>query len=236
MTDQPPSDRFKTEMPRIPGVSEPGSAPASAAPATSGNPAFKLFGALFAALLVIFLAGRWALRSTGIQPKAAEAQPQIEVPAPAPDPSTLLPHATSATPSIANVAEMAKAWSTKEFYVRNPLTGEDVPALLVRLPTGSASQSTGYWAFATNSPYEHCKLEFIADLGKLRNDYDFRRANHPMVGNPCTQTLFDPLKTINLPGSGAWVRGGIVQGSDLRPPLGVQIRIQGKEILAIRVE
>jgi hypothetical protein len=32
------------------------------------------------------------------------------------------------------------------------------------------------------------------------------------------------------------VRGAIVQGSDLRPPLGVEIRIQGREILAIRTE
>ena len=232
MNDQPPSERFKTEMPHIPGVSDPAPAPRAA----SGNPAVKLFVPLFAALLVVFLAGRWALRSTSTQPKAAEAQPQIEVPAPAPDPSTLLPHTTDAAPSIAAVAEMVKPWSTKEFYVRNRLTGEDVPALLVRLPTGSASQATGYWAFATNSPYENCKLEFIADLGKLKNDYGFRRANHPMVGNPCTQTLFDPLKTTNLPGSGAWVRGGIVQGSDLRPPLGVEIRVQGKDIQAIRVE
>jgi hypothetical protein len=231
MNDQPPSDRFKTEMPHIPGVSEPAPAPR----ATGGNPAVKLFGALFAALLVIFLAGRWALRSTNVQPKT-EAQPQIEVPAPAPDPNTLLPHATDDAPGIAGIAEMAKPWSTKEFYVRNGLTGEDVPALLVRLPIGSASQSTGYWAFSTNSPYEHCKLEFVADLEKLKSDYGFRRANHPMVGNPCTQTLFDPLKTINLPGSGAWVRGGIVQGSDLRPPMGVEIRVRGKDIQAIRVE
>ena len=39
----------------------------------------------------------------------------------------------------------------------------------------------------------------------------------------------------NLPGD-FFVRGRIVQGSDLRPPLGVEIRVRGKEILAIRTE
>jgi hypothetical protein len=32
------------------------------------------------------------------------------------------------------------------------------------------------------------------------------------------------------------MRGGIVQGSDIRTRLGVEIRIQGKQILAIRSE
>lgn len=56
-----------------------------------------------------------------------------------------------------------------------------------------------------------------------------------MVGNPCSRTVFDPLKMTNLPGD-FFVRGRIVQGSDLRPPLGVEIRVRGKEILAIRTE
>jgi hypothetical protein len=43
------------------------------------------------------------------------------------------------------------------------------------------------------------------------------------------------MKTANLPGD-IWTRGGIVQGSDLRPPFGVEIEIQGKQILAIRSE
>ena len=55
-------------------------------------------------------------------------------------------------------------------------------------------------------------------------------------GNPCSRTVFDPLKTTNLPGSGAWVRGSIVQGSDLRPPLSIEIKVDGKKILAVRTE
>lgn len=228
MTDQPPSDRFKTAMPQPPGVSP-------APPLSSkGNPPAKLVISILAVLLLVFLGVRWGLRPKPVQPKAA-GQPQIELPSPAPDPSTLLPHATDASPAIADVGEMAKPWSSKQFFIRNKRTGENIPALLIRLPTGSASQSSGYWAFSLNAPNGDCKLEYVTDLRKLRNDYGFRVARHPMVGNPCSRTVFDPLKMSNLPGN-VFIRGGIVQGSDLRPPLEIEIQIQGKEILAIRSE
>jgi hypothetical protein len=230
MTDQPPSERFKTEMPQIPGIAGP-----SARPATT-NPAAKLVIGLLAMLLVVFVGARWALRPRHVAPKLADEQPELEVPSPAPDPSTLLPHATDANPGIANVAEMAKPWTSKDFYIKNGLTGENLPAVLIRLPIGSASQASGYWAFSINAPYGNCKLEYITDLQRLKNDYGFRAAKHPMVGNPCSRTVFDPVKTTNLPGSGVWVRGAIVQGSDLRPPLGVEINVKDKKILAVRAE
>jgi len=229
MTDQPPSDRFKSDMPEIPGVAGSRSSGAS-------NPAIKLVVGLLAVLLVVFLGARWALRPRHLEPQLAEQQPQIEVPSPAPDPSTLLPHATGADPGIADAAEMAKPWSSKEFYIRNRLTGEDILGVLIRLPGGSATQPSGYWAFVQKAPYGDCKLEYITDLGRLKNDYGFRAAKHPMVGNPCSRTVFDPLKTTNLPGSGVWVRGSIVQGSDLRPPLGIELKAEGKKILAVRTE
>jgi len=40
---------------------------------------------------------------------------------------------------------------------------------------------------------------------------------------------------VNLPGN-IWIRGAIVQGSDVRPPLAVEIQIHDKQILAIRSE
>jgi hypothetical protein len=230
MADQPPSDRFKAEMPQIPGVSGPGSRSSAAA-----NPAVKLVIGLLAVLLVVFLGARWALRPKRVEPISVEQQPQIEVPSPAPDPSSLLPHATEAHPGIAGVEEMAKPWSSTQFFIRNGLTGENVPAMLIRLPTGSASQPSGYWGFSLNAPYGNCQLEYITDLNKLKTDYGFRAPKHPMVGNPCSRTVFDPLKMSNLPGN-VWVRGGIVQGSDLRPPLGVEIEVKGKDILAVRSE
>jgi hypothetical protein len=229
MTDQPPSDRFKSEMPQIPGVSGSGSR-------SSANPAIKLVVGLLAVLLVVFLGARWALRPKHAPQQMADQQPQIEVPSPAPDPSTLLPHATDADPGIADVTEMAKPWSSKQFFIRNGLTGENIPGILVRLPSGSAAQQSGYWAFAVNSPYGNCKLEYVTDLEKLKNDYGYRAAKHPMVGNPCSHTVFDPAKTAVLPGSEVWVRGAIVQGSDLRPPLGIELKVVGKNILAVRTE
>ena len=217
-------------MPQIPGVS--GAGPRASA---ASNPGVKLVIGLLAVLLVVFVGARWALRPKHAQPKLAEQQPQLEVPSPAPDPRILLPHATASDPGIADVTEMAKPWSLKEFYIRNRLTGENVPALLVRLPAASASQASGYWAFAKNSPYGNCQLEYVMDLDKLKNDYGFHAAKHPMVGNPCSRTVFDPLKLTNLPGS-VWVRGAIVQGSDLRPPLGIEIKVEGRKILAVRTE
>jgi hypothetical protein len=230
MPDQPPAERFKTDMPQIPGVPGPGSR------RTSGtNTAVRLVAGLLAVLIVLVLGTRWVLR-----PKRAETvvaqPPQIEVPAPAPDPNAALPHATEAEPGVATTAEMAKPWSTKDFFIKNRVTGENIPALLVHLPAGPATQPGGYWAFGMNSPYgNNCHLEYITDPAKLVNDYGFRGAKHPMVGNPCSRTVFDPLKLSNLPGN-VWVRGAIVQGSDLRPPLGIEVQIQGKEIQAVRME
>jgi hypothetical protein len=228
MPDQPRSDRFKADTPQIPGVSSPGTPPASR------DSTLKLGIGLLAVLLVVFLGARWALHPGQAEPSLAD-QPQIEVPTPATDPSTLMPHATGASPGIANIGEMAKPWSSKPFFIRNELSGENIPAMLIRLPTGSASQASGYWAFSVSSPYGDCRLEYVTDLAKLKTDYGFSAAKHPMVGNPCSRTVFDPLKMTNLPGD-FFVRGGIVQGSALRPPLGVEIRVRGKDILAIRTE
>jgi len=130
---------------------------------------------------------------------------------------------------------MAQPWSSKQFFIRNGLTGENVAGLLIRLPASSASQESGYWAFTMSAPFGNCQLEYITDLQKLKSDYDFKAAKHPMVGNPCSRTLYDPTKLTNLPGN-VWVRGAIVQGSDLRPPLGIELKVQGKTIQAVRME
>lgn len=217
-------------MPQIPGVSGAG-----AQRGPWNNPSVRMVAVLLVVLAAAVFTTRWALRPRHTEPPVAEAPPQIEVPSPAPDASAALPHATEANPGIASLAEMAQPWSSKKFFMRNGLTGESVPALLIRLPGASALQSNGYWAFSTNSPYGNCQLEYFTDLAKLKKDYDFRSAKHPMVGNPCSRTVFDPLKITNMPGN-IWVRGSIVQGSDLRPPIGIELKIEGKNILAIRME
>ena len=230
-SDRPPSDRFKTEMPQIPGVTVP-----LLKPPRPIGPTIRLAIGILAVLVVAFLGVRWALRPGRVPSTSADPQAQIEVPPPRPDASTLIAHATEASPGIATVEEMAKPWSSKQFFIRNAISGVDVPGLLIRLPGGSPSRASGYWAFAVDAPYGNCKLEYITDLARLRTDYGFAAAKHPMVVNPCTQTVFDPAKTTTLPGTGAIVGGALVQGSDLRPPLGIEIRVRGKDIEAIRTE
>ena len=217
-------------MPDIPGVSGSSSRP------RRSNPLLPLIVGIAVLGLGLFLAVRFLSRPKPLERATrTEPAPQIEVPSPAPDPNSLLPHADEQNPAIAQVADMAKPWSSVDFFVRNKLTGENIPATIVRLPGGSATAPSGYWAFSRKAPYGDCKLEYVTDLDRLRTDYDFRHATHPLVGNPCSHTLYDPLRTANLPGN-IWIRGAIVQGSDIRPPLGVEIRIQGKEIQAIRSE
>jgi hypothetical protein len=229
MPDQagpPPHDRFKAEMPQIPGVSAPVSKPAG-----SGGPWLVMMG-LVAVLIAVFVAGRLLSK-----PKRAEAPPptpQIEVPVPVPDLTATIPVATEQSPAIATVSEF-KTWSSKQFTFRNRVTGENVPALIVRLPVGSPLRAAGYWSFAMRPAYGTCELDYIEDLQTLKNDYGYRQATHPMVGNSCSRSLYDPLKYAALPGN-VLARGAIVQGSDLRPPLSIEIQLKGKQILATRME
>ncbi|HUI74926.1 MAG TPA: hypothetical protein VLX32_08285 [Candidatus Acidoferrum sp.] len=230
MADQPPVDRFKPDMPEIPGLVAHNrkSAPRNMTPVL-------VVGGLAALVLVLFLAGRWLFRSKPADTPVVQATPQIEVPPPAPDPAASLPHVSESAPEVAAVAAMAKPWSSQQFFFRSPVTGANIPAILIRLPDSSASQPSGYWALQLKAAFGDCQLEYVADLKKLKSDYDYRGARHPMVGNPCTRSLFDPLRMSNLPGN-VWVRGAMVQGSDLRPPLGIEIQIKDDRILAVRME
>jgi hypothetical protein len=128
---------------------------------------------------------------------------------------------------IATTEELAKPWSSKRFTFRDSLTGRTTPALVVHLPNGS------YWGFATTEPYGTCQLEFITDLSKLRADYSYA-ANHPMVVDPCQHAVFDLLQYGGA--SNAEVRGALVQGMGVRPPLAIEIVEHGKEISALRME
>lgn len=227
----PQAPPFKPDMPRIPGVMAGGPSRKN----SSINPAIPLGIGIAVFALVALLGARLLSHPKPIEPVVAAPPPQIEVPAPAVDPNSLLPHATEAAPEIATIAEMSKPWSSKSFFFVNHLTGENVPAMLIRLPQGSPNQADGYWAYEVNVPFGNCRLEYITDLTHLTNDYEFRGAHHPMVGNPCSRAVFDPTKMSETPGN-FWVRGALVQGSDVRPPLGIELKIQNKNILALRME
>jgi hypothetical protein len=228
MTDNSSPSRFKPDMPQIPGVAPPPKPPRR-------NPLLPLILGFTVVGFLILLSIRWLTHSRNVEPVRVEPPAQIEVPPPPPDPSASLPHADERNPVIANISDFSAPWSSADFFVKNRLTDENIPAIIVRLPGGSAASPNGYWAFSRKAPYGSCQLEYINNLDKLRTDYGYKAARHPLVGNPCSRTLFDPLKTTSLPGD-IWTRGGIVQGSDIRPPFGVEIRIQGRQILAIRSE
>jgi hypothetical protein len=232
MPDQPtqstPNDKFKADMPEIPGVSSPGAKPAS-----SGFPWLVMAG-LVAVLVAIFVGGR-LLSKPRRGESAVPAASQTDSVARQPDLAAAVPVVTEQGSAVAQVGDLPKAWSSREFTFRNRVTGETVNAILVRLPGSPAGQSSGYWSVAMKAAYGSCQLEYVEDLEKLRDDYGYRVANHPMVGNPCTRSLYDPLKYAPIPGN-VLARGAVVQGSDLRPPLGIEVKVQGKQILAARME
>ena len=214
-------------MPEIPGVPRP---------PRRRNPLLPLMVGLAALGVVLLVALRWFARpSKSAEPARVEPAAQIEVPSPPPDPSALLPHADESHPVIASVGDLAKPWSSADFFFRNSATGETVSATIVRLPAGPSLAASSYWAFSRKAPYGDCQLEYVTDLVKLRSDYGFPHPTHPLVGNPCSRTLFDPSKTVNIPGN-IWVRGAMVQGSDIRPPLAIEVKIEDKQILAVRSE
>jgi hypothetical protein len=234
MPEQPQptaNERFKADMPQIPGVGEP--------VAKSGRlqrSALWIVGGLVVVLVAVFVGGRLLSTSRHAAPPAgAVAQIDVPVVAPSAVPDLPMPVATENNPVVAQVGDLAKPWDSQQFTFRNRITGENVPALLLRLPGGSAAQAGGYWAFSAKAAYSNCQLQYVQDLEKLRNDYGYRGAGHPMIGNPCSGTVYDPLKYASIPG-GVLARGAIVQGSDVRPPLGIEVRIKGREIVAVRME
>jgi hypothetical protein len=192
----------------------------------------KIVGGLAAVIVVVVIIGSLISRSRGNAAPQPDPLPQVEIPAP--DLGNL-PSQASPPRGIATVGDLAKPWSSAQFDFKDPLTGERIPSLLLRLPGGSASQPAGYWALSLKAPYGNCQLELVNDVGKLKSDYGFAAARHPMIGNPCSRSVFDPTKMANLPGN-IWVRGAMVQGSDLRPPLGIEVKIDGKDIFAVRME
>lgn len=227
MAEQSEQQRVRTEVPAIPGVSPHRSQ-------IFANWRLRAIGVAVLVVVVALIGIRWLLRAKPYDAPAAPV-PRVEVPSPPGDPNAALPHASEAHPSITSVSELTKPWSSKAFIYQNQRSGENIPAVLIRLPIGSAAQAAGYWALSMKAPYGNCNLEYVKDRNKLKNEYGFRGASHPMIGNPCSRTLFDPLKIMNLPGN-VWARGAIAQGSDLRPPLSIELSIVGKEILAVRME
>ena len=234
-------DPFKPQQPMIPGVTPPkpaADAAPDAGPAPDHAPAkdvslspwsWKRVGAA-AAVVVVLACAFWYWR------RSAPSAPQQALPETSDTSAPLAPAGQDASVKklpiapgpIARSDELAAVWSSKRFVFRNTLTSESVPAMVVHLPGD-------YWAFSLREPYGNCELEYVTDLEKLASEYGFR-ANHPMVGNPCKHTVYDLTRYGGGATNGGLVRGEIVQGPGIRPPIAIEIRVEGKVITAERIE
>jgi hypothetical protein len=222
---RPKFDAFHPEMPRIPGVNN--------APRTGrgmGARHFAKIGGMIVAVLVIGIAILWWITRA---PRNAAKSPASEA-AMAESAATLPPFPAPTSPVnqgstvAATVEELSKPWSAKQFTFVKPFTNESVNAIVIRLPGG------GLWAISLQEPYGPCTLEYVTDLGWLAAQSGYR-AGHPMIVNPCNETIYDPLKVGPL-GGDVWARGEIVQGAGLRPPLSIEVQVRGHSIIADRIE
>ena len=76
-------------------------------------------------------------------------------------------------------------------------------------------------------------MEYVTDLDRLDSFYHYR-ADHPMIADPCSHAVFD--LTRYGPGPNGMVRGEIVGGAGVRPPIAIEMSVKGKDIIAVKVE
>jgi hypothetical protein len=238
MADERKTDPFKPAQPTIPGLpsafrSVEGGVVQPAAPDSRRLPESQklLLTAVgtFVALIVVGGLVYWGKTS-----RRALAQPRSAMLAAAAAPGSIektrRPEAVATGPGVvATTTDLSKPWSAKRFLFRSPLSADLIPGMVVRLPGGQ------YWGFSLREPFGSCELEYVTDLKKLQSNYGFH-ASHPMVADPCNQTVFDLLQYAPGESEGGLVRGAIVQGGGVRPPLAIEIRVDGKDVRAVRSE
>lgn len=227
------SPGFLAAQPKIPGVPEQQKSkttrtapePQPLTPKTTGTtkvPLPYLWAAGGGAILVLVIAVAWWALGVSAPVQVAPT------PAATPDAQTAVQPAEKlavAPGAIATTAEMKEPWSTRKFLYRDA-NGDVVPAMLVHLLGGD------YWAFSLREPFGTCELEF-ASVDRLRDYYNLR-SKYPMVGDPCSHTVYD----LTQYGSGpnGLVRGEIVAGVGSRPPLAIEVQVEGGTIVASRSE
>lgn len=227
-TLQPPSPttqhKSTPEMPRIPGVND------KHRHQHTGFKPKPLIAVILAALLsasgfAVWLSYR---RKADLPPPSA----MTEAPSgPASNASENIKSYTDSN-SIATLDELAKPWSSKRFTFVDPQSHNSVAAMVIHLPASGAGES--FWAFSLNTPFSHCQLQYVTDLSALSQRFSFP-AGHPMVVSECDGVIYDPLKIATL-SNGSWVRGDIVRGGGIRPPLNIQVEKQGNDLVAKRME
>ncbi len=242
MSDEPKElDPFKPDEPSIPGVTagrlrlKPEEGPPRPMGTMYRAPGGSSIGThryLLLAIVVVgsFLAGLGVFWWKHASPLAAVqtapvVAPSVDLgPAPALQTDAKLPIGPG---PVATTTELAKTWSSKRFLFREPHTADDVPAMVVHLPGGV------YWALSMREPFGSCALEYVTDTARLETVYHFS-ASHPMVGDPCNHAVYDLERY--APGLNGEVRGAIVSGESVRPPLAIELSVRGKQIVATQIE
>jgi hypothetical protein len=234
MPDEKKLDAFKPQQPNIPGVAPtpPLSEDAIPSEELSSPPRGDAATAVWIAVVVVgvfLIIGFLFYRSLRVAAKPATASLAPDSSTPTTVPSQPAPDVLAGPGVVATAQELAKPWSSKRFMFHGHVALAPDPAMVVRLPGGQ------YWGFSLREPYGTCELEYLTDLRKIANDYHFR-ATHPMVGNPCTHTIYDLMQYGGGSGDDGLVRGLIVSGTGIRPPMAIEIRTEGNNILAVRME
>jgi hypothetical protein len=226
----PPKPRFDAEMPNIPGVS--GAAADEEQDRLRTN--WGRAAVAVAALLVLGSGGAWMMTRTTHRETEAAAAPILK-PSPAVDELPALPSPRSATGNeIGTVDQLANPWSAKKFTFTRALNGQQIPAIAIRLPGTNGRTAASYWVILLKAPFGNCALEYISDTKEISTRFGFN-ASHPMIADACSNTLYDPTRMSTLP-DGSWARGEIVQGSGYRPPLQIEIRLDGNKLISVRSE
>jgi hypothetical protein len=224
-TDNP----FKAEQPLIPGVPASGGKKASPAGLADRLKLLQLpptwVTVSLAAVLFVGAIVVWWMHAPTKASRAELPPAPAASPTPAPPGGPSLPVGPG---QIATIEELSKPWAAKKFDFRNQETGERVPAMVVRLPGG------GYWGFSLREPFGPCELILLTDLKTLQEQYDIPAAGHPMVIDPCNRSVFD-LTKYGAAASGL-VRGEVIAGPGIRPPMAIEIRVKGDKVIAVRSE
>jgi len=225
---------FDASPPQIPGVPQARARKSSASGAEAAGsegadgihkPFYLWAGGGVAAVIVLIVIIWWARPATRNAPAGPVFVQHDRLEA-VPASVASAPRLSVAPGPVATTEELAHSWDARKFSYLNG-GGDSFPAMVVRLPGNT------YWAFSLRAPYGTCELDLVTDMQKLRSDYKFA-ATHPMVADPCTHTLYDLTKYGGGPND--LVRGAVVAGTGIRPPLAIEVQVHGHEILATRSE
>jgi hypothetical protein len=219
------TDRFKAQEPTIPGTADPRAREKAFHRRESWTlPAWLWLAFVAGILAVMMIAGLWhgfglAARRNATVTRAAAVPSALDTP--------IVEKVPVGPGPIATASELSTPWSSKRFTFRSPETGYETPALAVRLPGGAL------WGISLRDDFGTCELRLVTDVSVIQDTYDFA-AEHPMLVNPCTDTIYDLAQYAS--GPSGLVRGEVVKGRAARPPIAIELEERGNDIVALRSE